>query len=459
MLSNQSGTGCQYFYAVAKGRQPGIYMEWSGCKAQILNYNGAKYKKFPNSTEAESWIRSNVAHDVADTIMKRFLPSAPALGDTTSPEFPPRPASSMSDVQPTAAQTVSTIHGSSPSDSTTPMLQVTSSEASLTNDAWKPPADGQPWIAYTDGSSRDNGKPSAKAGVGVWWGEDDPRNISERCPGDQTNNRAELIAIIRVLETVPIDEHPLVIKSDSQYSINCLNQWILGWKRHGWRLSNGKPVLNVPLIKYADVLLEERREFAKQPVTLVKVLAHSGELGNEGADRLANTGTTMPMTPDRDWEDLIQKARARMTAVPPPSSTNNTRNTSAPNVGITSHPHNAIAAPSQPHASRTSATASSSTTTGAPPSTTARASTTILPSASSATSPTDTRQSVRSQFRQPNMLSQARNLSPVTQSHIPDGDMIYGDPNQTLTANDLKWYAECLLSDEEFLREAYDAGL
>lgn len=232
----------------------------------------------------------------------------------------------------------------------------------------------------------------------------------------------------------------------------------MGWKRHGWRLSNGKPVLNVPLIKYADVLLEERREFAKQPVgslfpslthsgiyrwrclqvTLVKVLGHSGEIGNEGADRLANTGTTMPMTPDRDWEDLIQKARARMTAVPPPSSTNNTRNTSAPNVGITTHPHSAIAAPSQPHAGRTSATASSSTTTGALPSTTARASTTILPSASSATIPTDARQSVRSQFRPPNMPSQARNLSPVTQSHIPDGDMIYGDPNQTLTADDLK---------------------
>ena len=65
-------------------------------------------------------------------------------------------------------------------------------------------------------------------------------NRSERCPGLQTNNRAELLvrlilhklsaplmhgdpgqAIIRALETTPISPVPLVIKSDSQYAIKC----------------------------------------------------------------------------------------------------------------------------------------------------------------------------------------------------------------------------------------------
>lgn len=67
-------------------------------------------------------------------------------------------------------------------------------------------------VVYTDGACSNNGKHGARAGVGVWYGPSDPRyeslqmtfraigltqrgcrNISERCPGDQTNNRAELI--------------------------------------------------------------------------------------------------------------------------------------------------------------------------------------------------------------------------------------------------------------------------
>jgi ribonuclease HI len=67
------------------------------------------------------------------------------------------------------------------------------------------------WIeVYTDGACRGNGKAGSTAGVGVWFGPghtkyDSPdtvrlsfitialRNLSERCPGVQTNNRAELI--------------------------------------------------------------------------------------------------------------------------------------------------------------------------------------------------------------------------------------------------------------------------
>ena len=52
---------------------------------------------------------------------------------------------------------------------------------------------------YTDGACVNNGKPDARAGFGVWFGENDPRNVSESFTGPQTNNRAELLAIIRAL--------------------------------------------------------------------------------------------------------------------------------------------------------------------------------------------------------------------------------------------------------------------
>ncbi|KAI1798320.1 ribonuclease H-like domain-containing protein, partial [Ganoderma leucocontextum] len=163
-----------------------------------------------------------------------------------------------------------------------------------------------PMIVYTDGSCKGNGKVGSVAGVGVWWGENDPRhvvpvvslahsldiglcrNLSERCPGQQTNNRAELIAIIRVLETTPADR-PLLIKSDSNYSIRSMTEWIWTWKARGWRTSTGGPVQNLSVIKYLDLLLEERRRVRKQSVP-----AHSGLEGNEGADVLAKAGATLP---------------------------------------------------------------------------------------------------------------------------------------------------------------------
>ena len=77
---------------------------------------------------------------------------------------------------------------------------------------------------YTDGACSNNGKPDARAGFGIWFGEGDPRNTSESFTGTQTNNRAELLAIIKAL-TILRDEieqgQPVMIYSDSSYSIRC----------------------------------------------------------------------------------------------------------------------------------------------------------------------------------------------------------------------------------------------
>ena len=50
---------------------------------------------------------------------------------------------------------------------------------------------------YTDGACSNNGKPDARAGFGIWFGEGDNRNTSESFTGPQTDNRAELLAIIK----------------------------------------------------------------------------------------------------------------------------------------------------------------------------------------------------------------------------------------------------------------------
>ena len=81
---------------------------------------------------------------------------------------------------------------------------------------------------YTDGACSNNGKPGAKAGIGVYFGVEDERNVSRKISGKQTNNRAELLAIMEVFQILnkDINEGKLVtIYTDSKYSINVLTVW------------------------------------------------------------------------------------------------------------------------------------------------------------------------------------------------------------------------------------------
>lgn len=73
---------------------------------------------------------------------------------------------------------------------------------------------------YTDGCCFRNGQPNAKAGVGVYFGPNDKRNISEPLSGSiQTNQRAEITAVIRALQKVS-KKDKVNILSDSNYVIN-----------------------------------------------------------------------------------------------------------------------------------------------------------------------------------------------------------------------------------------------
>jgi ribonuclease HI len=71
-------------------------------------------------------------------------------------------------------------------------------------------------------------------------------HLSCECSGssaETTNNRMELIAVIKAIEPFPIDAH-LVINSDSEYVLKGITDWIKKWKLKGWTTSTKKPVLN-----------------------------------------------------------------------------------------------------------------------------------------------------------------------------------------------------------------------
>jgi ribonuclease HI len=81
------------------------------------------------------------------------------------------------------------------------------------------------------------------------------------------------------------DEH-LKILCDSQYVINSITKWMPGWKRKGWRKGDGKPVMNLELLKELD------RELAGRKYTFEWVKGHAGHHLNEAADERARAAAT-----------------------------------------------------------------------------------------------------------------------------------------------------------------------
>ncbi|RPD56755.1 ribonuclease H-like protein [Lentinus tigrinus ALCF2SS1-6] len=238
------------FYAVARGRVPGVYSTWGECQQQVSGFTGNKHQKFPTLEQAKAYLAQHGATN----------------GNSTSAA-----SSSAAAAPPTSRKG----HGSKPYERPTPTNGKSEEKTRGSNSRWAALTtevieDESGWdIVYSDGACKGNGKAGSIAGVGVWWGRDDPRNIAERCPGGQTNNRAELIAIVRVLETSPHTRKPLLIKTDSKYSIMCFREWMPKWLNNNFKTSTGEPVKNAPLIRYLAALLDQRaREGQKVPTML-----------------------------------------------------------------------------------------------------------------------------------------------------------------------------------------------
>jgi ribonuclease HI len=254
------------FYGVAVGRKPGVYTEWSAAQEAIVGWKGPKYRKFETRAEAEAFVKS---YGTAVKSTKPVVPDADgSLVDgveeppAKKPRKTPKPTNPRNGVE----------------------------------------------VVYTDGSSLGNGRLGASAGIGVYFGDGDPRfvppkhsqgdlqvtdillnrNISERLQGEtQTNQRAELTAILRALETVDLAQD-LEIRTDSKYSIQCVTEWYINWERNGWKTRAG-PVKNQDLVQLVRDKIEER-EAKGGRTQFIWVKGHDTDQGNIAADRLAVAG-------------------------------------------------------------------------------------------------------------------------------------------------------------------------
>lgn len=217
------------FYSVQKGNSTGVFDTWVDCQKAIRGYSGPIYKKCMTREEADLFA----------------LPLAPPSTPTTS-------------------------------RSSTPPCSVPCSVPRCV------PA----YYVYTDGACSNNGGKGAKAGIGVWFAEGDSRNVSKPVEGKQSNNTAELQAILQALLIVEPDVKSGIcigLMTDSKYSILCLTTYGDRCADEDWK----KDIPNKDLVRLCY------DTYNRVPVCLQHVDAHTGgtdihSVGNDGADRLAN---------------------------------------------------------------------------------------------------------------------------------------------------------------------------
>lgn len=263
------------FYAVRCGFIPGIYNYVEHAKDQVLGFRGSEWKGFMRYEDAQAYLNEG-AHEYYTAKGCRF----PAIYDDWNEALRWVP-------------NVGHLRTHYSLDGAKQYMGNSRYEMCLREDWSYIDDDGvKIYKVYTDGACRNNQYSGlARGGVGVFFGHNNPNNISEPLRGPiQTNQRAELAAIyLAYQKIVELDDGECYdIFSDSSYAINCVTKWYKKWRRNGWYNHMGYPVLNADLIQ--NILSIQASLPFPFKVELVKVAAHSGDEGNDEADRLAVDG-------------------------------------------------------------------------------------------------------------------------------------------------------------------------
>ena len=139
---------------------------------------------------------------------------------------------------------------------------------------------------YTDGSCENNGRAGARAGCGIFWADGHPWNNG--IPASRaTNNAAEIEAITEAVKKAHAEGiKKLKIHTDSKFALQCVNEWMPGWKKKGWKTATGQPVKNRAELEVLDRAITE----SEIKISWEHVRGHIGIHGNERADALARMG-------------------------------------------------------------------------------------------------------------------------------------------------------------------------
>lgn len=216
------------YYAVIKGRTPGIFNNWSETEKSVSGYSGAIFKSFGTLQEAQEYLNGTNGVPAVLTGVGAVITGTAGTAGTA--------------------------------------VQI-----------------------FTDGS---HSQGRGGIGIVFIYNDQIINQYGLKIEEFPTTNiRAELYAILVALRIVSGSEYKgaIEIHTDSEYSVNVFNSWIYTWIKNNWKISTGEPVANVDLIINIRQLLDQLRTIGT-PVTLHWVRAHADNYYNNVADGLAKQG-------------------------------------------------------------------------------------------------------------------------------------------------------------------------
>lgn len=134
-------------------------------------------------------------------------------------------------------------------------------------------------VIYTDGAC--SGNPGPGGWGAVLFSGQHMKEISG-AEANTTNQRMELMAVVKALEALKVKDWEVEVYSDSAYLVNAFAQkWLDKWQQNGWKNSKKEAVANQDLWQALLKLTALNR------VTIKKVKGHAGDEWNERCDQLA----------------------------------------------------------------------------------------------------------------------------------------------------------------------------
>ncbi|XP_027752047.1 ribonuclease H1 [Empidonax traillii] len=274
-------TAASMFYAVRSGRRTGVYRTWAECQEQVNKFPSASFKKFASEKDAWAFVRGG--------LLGQQQPQPELAGALCLPAVTQENGSQREELKSLCCSTCKRPYEQSANEEQVAKrvkhdeLCSTYSMPTVSEDKFSYMGDFV--VVYTDGCCSGNGRNRARAGIGVYWGPGHPLNTSERLPGRQTNQRAEIHAACKAIEQAKSQNiKKLIIYTDSKFTINGITSWVDNWKTNGWRTSSGGSVINKEDFERLDKLSKDIE------IQWMHIPGHAGFQGNEEADRLAREG-------------------------------------------------------------------------------------------------------------------------------------------------------------------------
>ena len=221
------------YYAVKKGKKPGIYETWKECQAQVHGYKGAAFKKFPDRAAALAYIKEGNDPDpskASNQAPQKAPPQAPKKGQDDEPPQAPKTAPDLANLPPGA------------------------------------------FAAYVDGSYN---KKTKTYGYGIiLFSSAGKEEFSGSAKGEESSSRNVAGEILAAKMAMQIAQGRGANSLTLFYDYAGIRHWALGeWKA------------NLPLTR--DYQAFAQKIANDLSLSFQKVQAHTGEKWNEEADRLA----------------------------------------------------------------------------------------------------------------------------------------------------------------------------